>query len=209
MNKEGPQTQKRRNGEWFLNIFASTLWTRLLKLLTETVSITISNREALWSSFQASVSNVASSSSSSRPVQEPKKVKIERKYLFAGEQVVLVFFFFCVFFMALNVFMTFPLAVRSLKFLRTPQKQKSGICWKKLLRSHQVRHPLRSPFRRLQYQLRLRPTHLHLLLKRQTQRYQHLLRHLQSHQYENLDLANQKHLWLPYPVPLKQRNLQR
>jgi len=58
-----------------------------LKLSTEMVS-TISNREALWSSFQASVSNVASSSSSSRPVQEPKKVKIERKYRFAGEQVV-------------------------------------------------------------------------------------------------------------------------
>jgi len=51
--------------------------------------LTISAREALWSSFQASVSNVASSSSSSsRPVQELKKVKIERKYRFAGEQVV-------------------------------------------------------------------------------------------------------------------------
>jgi len=54
----------------------------------ETVSIKFSNREALWSSFQASVSNVASSSSSSRPLQGPKKVKIERRYLFAGEQVV-------------------------------------------------------------------------------------------------------------------------
>ena len=63
-----------------------------MKPSTETVSTTFSNREALWSSFQASVSNVASSSSSSRPVQEPKKVKIERKYRFAGEQVVLVFF---------------------------------------------------------------------------------------------------------------------
>ena len=65
-----------------------------MKLSTETVSTTISTREALWSSFQASVSNAASSSSSSRPIQEPKKVKIERKYRFAGEQVVLVFFVF-------------------------------------------------------------------------------------------------------------------
>lgn len=102
MNKEWPQTQKRRNGEWFSNIFASLLWTRLLKLSMETVSTTFSNREALWSSFQTSVSNVASSSSSSRPLQEPKKVKIERKYRFAGEQVVLVFFcFLCVFFQCL------------------------------------------------------------------------------------------------------------
>ena len=108
MNKEGPQTQKRRNGEWFLNIFASLLWTRLLKLSMETVSTSFSNREALWSSFQASVSNAASSSSSLRPVQEPKKVKIERKYRFAGEQVVLVFFvFFLCVFMALNVFHVF------------------------------------------------------------------------------------------------------
>jgi len=45
-------------------------------------------REALWSNFQASISNVASSSSSSRPFQEPRKVKTERKYRFAGEQVV-------------------------------------------------------------------------------------------------------------------------
>ena len=185
-----------------------------MKLSTETVSTTISNREALWSSFQASVSNVASSSSSSKPVQEPKKVKIERKYLFAGEQVVLVFFvcFFASLFMALNVFMSFfPFAVRSLKFLRTRQKRRSGPCGKNLLRSHQLRHPLRSPFRRLQYQLQLRPTHFHLPLKRQTQQYhwnQHPLLHLQSYQYENLDLANQKHPWLPYPVPLKQRNFQ-
>ena len=127
MNKEGPQTQKRRNGEWFFHIFASLLWTRLLKFSMETVSTSFSNREALWSSFQASVSNAASSSSSSRPVQEPKKVKIERKYRFAGEQVVLVFFvFFLCVFMALNVFMSFPLA-RSLKFLKTPQKRRSGL----------------------------------------------------------------------------------
>jgi hypothetical protein len=132
-------------------------------------------------------------------------VKIERKYRFAGEQVVLVFFCF---FMALNVLSLFPLAVRSLKFLRTRQKRRSGLYGKNILRSHQVRHPLRSPFRRLQYQLQLRPTHRHLPLRHQTQRHQHPLLYLQSHQYGNLDLANQKHLWLPYLLPLKQRKLQ-
>lgn len=44
-------------------------------------------REALWSSFQASVSNAALSSSS-LALQEPRKVKIQRKYRFAGEEVV-------------------------------------------------------------------------------------------------------------------------
>jgi hypothetical protein len=65
---------------------------------------TNSAREALWSNFQTSISNVASASSSSKPFQEPRKVKIERKYLFAGEQVVLVFFFIC---QDLNSFMTY------------------------------------------------------------------------------------------------------
>ena len=49
-----------------------------------------SAREALWSSFQASVSNPGSSPSTSRTLQEPRRVKIERRYRFAGEEVVLV-----------------------------------------------------------------------------------------------------------------------
>jgi hypothetical protein len=119
-----------------------------------------SAREALWSSFQASVSNVASSSSSSsRPFQEPKKVKIERKYRFAGEQVVLVFFL--PFFMSFYDISSFT--VRLLKFLKTRQKQRSGLYGKTLLPSHQVRYPLHPPFQRLQHP---RPIHLHLSIKR-------------------------------------------
>ena len=130
MKKERSQTQKRRNGEWFLNIFASTLWTRLLKLLTETVSITISNREALWSSFQASVSNVASSSSSSKPIHEPKKVKIERKYLFAGEQVALVFFcLLC----GLECFYVFSTCSEVVEVLEDSPEAKKWPLWKEPL----------------------------------------------------------------------------
>lgn len=65
--------------------------------------------------------------------------------------------------------------MRSLRFLTTRQKRRSGPCGKKLLQRRQLRHPLRYPYRsgflHLQYRLQFRLIHPHLPIKHQTQRY--------------------------------------
>lgn len=99
--QEDPEVKKRRVvfSKKIFKIFFFFFWLLLCEqAMIETqrktflflfVSEPYSAREALWSNFQASVSNAAAASSSSMAAsQEPKKVKIERRYRFAGEELV-------------------------------------------------------------------------------------------------------------------------